>query len=55
MLTEVIASTNNTTGQINFNFIEGKRQTYTNADAGKTFTYTVEEVLVTYRISIVIL
>ena len=31
-------------GQINFNFIEGKRPTYTNADAGKTFTYTVEEV-----------
>ncbi|WP_341461178.1 Spy0128 family protein [Staphylococcus haemolyticus] len=42
---EVIATgTNNATGQINFNFIEGKRPTYTNADAGKTFTYTVEEV-----------
>lgn len=42
---EVIATgTNNATVQINFNFIEGKRPTYTNADAGKTFTYTVEEV-----------
>lgn len=42
---EVIATgTNNATGQITFNFIEGKRPTYTNADAGKTFTYTVEEV-----------
>ena len=30
---EVIATgTNNATGQINFNFIEGKRPTYTNAD-----------------------
>ncbi|MCJ1662998.1 YSIRK-type signal peptide-containing protein [Staphylococcus sp. NRL 18/288] len=42
---EVIATgTNNAEGQINFEFIDGKRPTYTNTDAGKTFTYTVEEV-----------
>ena len=42
---EVIATgTNDAQGQINFTFIDGKRPTYTNTDAGKTFTYTVEEV-----------
>ncbi|WP_226386108.1 Spy0128 family protein [Staphylococcus sp. Marseille-Q1834] len=42
---EVIATgTNNAEGKISFTFVDGKRPTYTNADAGKTFTYTVEEV-----------
>ena len=42
---EVIATgTNNAKGKISFTFVDGKRPTYTNADAGKTFTYTVEEV-----------
>ena len=53
--TVIATGTNNATGQINFNFIEGKRPTYTNADAVKPSRILLKKFLVTYRISIVIL
>ncbi|MGX7098033.1 Spy0128 family protein [Gemella bergeri] len=34
---------NDAAGKINFTFVKGKALTYKNADAGKTYTYTVEE------------
>ncbi|GAB7568980.1 Spy0128 family protein [Gemella sp. Musashino-2025] len=42
--TIIANGTNDTTGKITFTFVDGKKPMYKKADAGKTFTYTVEEV-----------